>query len=314
MDEMASIRAFMQIVNSGSFTAAGRALGVSTSVVTKRLGELEARLKAQLLVRSTRRLTLTDAGSTYFEHCVRIVDEADAARAAVQSRCQGLVGRLRVSCIASFTAQQLSVDLCQFQLQHPSLSLELQQNDRLYDPIQEGYDVCIQTSDIQGDGIIRRPVATLRRMLVSTPAYLARAGQPKAPQELADLRVAHNFFISPARAIRLLSNRGHTDVPIRPVILSNSIWMIRDAVLHGECIGILPVYFILDELCSGALVPIFPEKSVESVTLSAYFRRSAHVPVKVRMLIDFLTGRYFEQPPWEKLLREKRPDLAALLV
>ena len=133
-------------------------LGVSKSVITKRVKELEDRLKAQLLVRSTRRLTLTDAGASYFERCVRIVAELDEAQSAVRSLTVGLTGTLRVSCIASFLAHQLSRDMCRFQQQHPELIVELHHNDRIYDPIQEGYDICIQPSDIGGEDIIRQPI------------------------------------------------------------------------------------------------------------------------------------------------------------
>jgi DNA-binding transcriptional LysR family regulator len=313
MDELASIRAFVRVVESGSFAAAGRLLGVSKSVITKRISQLEAQVASQLLVRSTRRLTLTDAGTVYYERCARIVADLDDARDAVSSRSLGLVGSLRISCIASFTARQLSADLSRFQLAHPQLTLEVHHNDRVYDPIQEGYDVCIQTSDISGIAVVRRPIATLRRVLVATPAYLGKGGPLSDPAALLGRRVAHNNFISPGGDIRLIGPDGPVDAPIRPVVLSNSIWMIRDAVLHADCIGILPIYFILDELCSGALVPVFPDYRVQPVVLSAYYRRSAHVPTKLRSLLDFLIQRYRDDPPWEQALRAARPELATLL-
>jgi DNA-binding transcriptional LysR family regulator len=136
MDELAGIRMFVRVVEGGSFVAAARGLGVSKSVITKRVKELEERLKAQLLIRSTRRLTLTDAGASYFERCVRIVAELDEAQSAVRSLTVGLTGTLRVSCIASFLAHQLCRDVCHFQQQHPDLIVELHHNDRVYDPIQ----------------------------------------------------------------------------------------------------------------------------------------------------------------------------------
>src|SRR6185437_4959341 len=115
MDELAGIRMFVRVVEGGSFVAAARGLGLSKSVISKRVRELEDRLKAQLLVRSTRRLTLTDAGASYFERCVRIVAELDEAQSAVRSLTVGLTGTLRISCIASFLAHQLARDVCRFQ-------------------------------------------------------------------------------------------------------------------------------------------------------------------------------------------------------
>ena len=127
MDELAGIRRFVRVVEGGSFVAAARRLGLSKSVITKRVRDLEELLKAQLLVRSTRRLTLTDAGASYFERCVRIVAELDEAQSVVRSLTVGLTGTLRISCIASFLAHQLARDVCRFQQQHPDLVVELHQ-------------------------------------------------------------------------------------------------------------------------------------------------------------------------------------------
>ena len=188
---------FVRVVEGGSFVAAARGLGVSKSVITKRVRELEERLKAQLLVRSTRRMTLTDAGASYFERCVRIVAELDEAQSAVRSLTVGLTGTLRVSCIASFLAHQLSRDVCRFQQQHPELIVELHHNDRIYDPIQEGYDICIQPSDVGGEDIIRQPIVPLRRLLVAAPDYFKCHGRPKHPDQLISHRCAHNNYILP---------------------------------------------------------------------------------------------------------------------
>ena len=122
MDELAVIRMFVRVVEGGSFVAAARRLGLSKSVITKRVRELEELLKAQLLVRSTRRLTLTDAGASYFERCVRIVAELDEAQSVVRSLTVGLTGTLRISCIASFLAHQLARDVCRFQQHIPTWS------------------------------------------------------------------------------------------------------------------------------------------------------------------------------------------------
>jgi DNA-binding transcriptional LysR family regulator len=208
VDELAGIRMFVRVVEGGSFVAAARGLGVSKSVITKRVKELEERLKAQLLVRSTRRLTLTDAGASYFERCVRIVAELDEAQSAVRSLTVGLTGTLRVSCIASFLAHQLCRDVCHFQQQHPDLIVELHHNDRVYDPIQEGYDICVQPSDVGGEGIVRQPIVPLRRLLVAAPDYFEHHGRPNHPDELGAHRCAHNNYILPIADITFAGPNG----------------------------------------------------------------------------------------------------------
>lgn len=314
MDELAGIRMFVRVVEGGSFVSAARRLGVSKSVITKRVKELEDRLKAQLLVRSTRRLTLTDAGASYFERCVRIVAELDEAQAAVRSLTVGLAGTLRLSCIASFLAHQLCRDVCKFQQQHPELIVELHHNDRIYDPIQEGYDVCIQPSDVGGEDIIRQPIVPLRRLLVAAPHYFERHGRPNRPEELKLHRCAHNNYILPIADITFTGPEGPVRIPpIRPMVLSNSIWTIREAALSGDCVAILPIYSIVEELRSGALVPVFEDFMVESAMLNAFYRRSPQVPAKVRTLLNYLVEQYGGQPPWERRLLRDRPHLRRIV-
>jgi len=314
MDELAGIRMFVRVVEGGSFVAAARRLGVSKSVITKRVKELEERLKAQLLVRSTRRLMLTDAGASYFERCVRIVAELDEAQSAVRSLTVGLTGTLRISCIASFLAHQLCRDVCRFQRQHPALIVELHHNDRIYDPIQEGYDVCIQPSDVGGEGIIRQAIVPLRRLLVAAPDYFARHGRPLHPEELIAHRCAHNNYILPIADITFAGPRGPVRIPpIRPIVLSNSIWMIREAALSGDCVAILPLYSIVDELRSGRLVPVFDEYRVDAAMLNAFYRRSPQVPAKVRMLLKYLAEQYASEPPWERRLFRNRAQLRRIV-
>jgi DNA-binding transcriptional LysR family regulator len=314
MDELAGIRMFVRVVEGGSFVAAARGLGISKSVITKRVKELEERLKAQLLVRSTRRLTLTDAGASYFERCVRIVAELDEAQSAVRSMTIGLTGTLRVSCMASFLAYQFARDVCQFQQRYPELIVELYHNDRIYDPIQEGYDVCIQPSDVGGEHIIRQSIVPLQRLLVAAPSYFERHGRPAHPNELVSHRCAHNNYILPVADITFTGPCGPVRIPpLRPIVLSNSIWMIRESALGGDCVAILPLYSIVDELRSGALLPVFDDYRVEPAILNAFYRRSPQVPAKVRTLLKYLVEKYGSEPPWERRLFRNREHLRRIV-
>jgi DNA-binding transcriptional LysR family regulator len=314
MDELAGIRMFVRVVEGGSFVAAARRLGVSKSVITKRVKELEDRLKAQLLVRSTRRLTLTDAGASYFERCVRIVAELDEAQSAVRSMTVGLTGTLRLSCIASFLAHQLSRDVCQFQRQHPELIVELHHNDRIYDPIQEGYDVCIQPSDVGGENIIRQSIVPLRRVLVASPSYFEQHGRPTHPDELKFHRFAHNDYILPLGGVTFTGACGSVPMPpIRPVVLSNSVWVNHEAALRGDCLAILPIFAIVDELRDGSLVPVFDDFQAQTAMLNAFYRRSPQVPAKVRLLLKYLAEQYSGEAPWEERLFRGRPDLRRII-
>jgi DNA-binding transcriptional LysR family regulator len=228
----------------------------------------------------------------------------------VRSLTVGLTGTLRISCIASFLAHQLARDVCRFQQQHPDLLIELHHNDRVYDPIQEGYDVCIQPADVGGEGIVRQQIVPLRRLLVATPDYFKRHGRPSHPDELVAHRCAHNNYILPLTDITFTGPDGPVRIPpVRPIVLSNSIWMIREAALSGDCVAILPIYAIVDELRSGALLPVFEDFRVGAAMLNAFHRRSPRLPAKVRMLLGFLAEQYDGEPPWEQQLFRDRPHL-----
>jgi len=202
MDELAGIRMFVRVVEGGSFVAAARRLGLSKSVITKRVRELEELLKAQLLVRSTRRLTLTDAGASYFERCVRIVAELDEAQSAVRSLTVGLTGTLRISCIASFLAHQLARDVCRFQQEHP----DSQRPNLRSDP---GGLRCLHSTCRCRRGRDRSPAGSAATAIAGGHAWLFHAARTAEPSE--------RFGRAPLRAQQLHSAalRHHVHGPGR---------------------------------------------------------------------------------------------------
>jgi len=313
MNELECIRAFVKVVEVGSFTEAARQIGTVKSVVTKRINQLEEHLELQLLLRSTRRLTVTDGGSDFYERSVHLLAELDNAKAAVSSVEWGLTGNFRVSCISSFSASYLADDLCEFQQEHPDLKIELQQNDHFCDPVQEGYDVCLQAPGSAGNILEKVDILPLRRLIVATPDYLMKNGSPERPDDLKSHRFAHNNHIDPDCIIRFTDQEHPLEVAVNPDILTNTIWMLRAAVLKGEHMAMMPAFFIENELQSEQLVPVLPGLKVQSSQLSAYYRRSSFVPMKVRIFVNFLQRKYGEHPSWEQRILEKHPNLMLAL-
>ncbi len=288
-------------------------MDTSKSVVAKRINQLEASLELELLQRSTRRLSITDTGTALYERTLPILAELDEAKAEVSSVEWGLSGTFRISCISSFTARYLARDLCEFQSQHENLRIEMQQHDRFCDPVQEGFDICLQPEAQHGGHIEVVEVLPLRRMAVATPAYLSKHGIPQHPSELINHRFAHNHHISPSTSIEFFDGNKLIQGPIAPIILTNTGWQLRAAVLWGDCIAMLPTLFMEDELASGEMVPILPQYRVRRATLSAYFRKTPFVPMKIRIFLNFLRQKYSSFPPWERRLLELRPELAGQL-
>ncbi|MBU3002959.1 LysR family transcriptional regulator [Paraglaciecola arctica] len=313
MNELECIRAFVKVVEVGSFAEAARQTGAVKSVISKRVNQLEDHLELQLIQRSTRRLTITDGGADFYERSVHLLAGLEEAKEAVSSVEWGLTGNFRVSCISSFTAAYLSNDLCEFQQEHPDLKVELQQHDRFCDPVQEGFDVCLQTSGREGGTLENMDILPLRRLIVATPEYIKNNGAPQRPEDLTAHRFAHNGHIAPDCLIRFHQGNRIVAIPIEPDVLTNTIWMIRAAVMRGQHMAMMPAFFIEKELLSGNLVPVLPNYRIQGAQLSAYYRRSSFVPMKVRIFINFLRQKYGDFPLWEQRILEKLPELSPTL-
>ena len=313
MNELQCIRAFIKVVEAGSFAEAARQIGTAKSVMTKRVNQLEENLQLELLHRSTRKLTLTDTGADYYQRCSRIVSELDEAKSAVRSIEWSLSGILRVSCISSFTAAYLAPDLCHFQREHPELKIELQQHDRVCDPVQEGYDLSIQPESPHSGIIESAKILPIRRVVVATPEYLSKYGQPATPGDLSKHRFAHNNHVTPVSAIPFLAGNSIRPVEFEPAVLTNTIWMLESAVLSGECMALMPIFFVEEKLLSGEIVPVLPEHRIQSASLDAWYRRTPFIPMKIRILLNFLKQRYGDFPPWEKRILKSMPELRTVL-
>lgn len=309
LNELECIRAFVRVVEVGSFAEAARQTGIVKSVISKRISQLEAHLELQLIQRTTRRLSITDGGAEFYERAIDVLAGLDEAKEAVSSVEWGLSGNFKVSCISSFAAAYLAEDLCEFQRAHPDLTIELQQHDRFCDPVQEGFDICLQPHSLGRDSLEKVDILSLKRLVVATPGYIERFGTPTEPENIKSHRFAHNNHISPNSVIQFYNETRIADVAIKPDVLTNTVWMMRAAVLQGQHMAMMPAFFIEKELLSGQLVPILPEYMIKGAILSAFFKSSSFVPMKVRIFINFLKQKHGGIPVWEKRIIERMPEL-----
>ena len=313
MNELKCIRAFVKVVEAGSFAEAARQTDTAKSVIATRINQLEEHLELQLLQRSTRRLNVTDSGTEFYERCVHLLADFEQAKAAVHSTEWALSGTFRVSCNSSMIAAFLAQDLCEFRSQHPQLQIELRQHDRFCDPVQEGYDVSIQPTSVLPGTLQRTEVFPARRIIVATPEYLERHGHPTSPADLQHHSLAHNDHVEPDCILRFDDGNEKQAVEITPVVRTNTIHLLYAEVTQHNCIAMMPVFFIEQELISGRLVPVLPNLTVSSAVIYACYRKSSFVPMKVRIFINSLRNKYGNFPPWEKRLLEKHPEYAGLL-
>jgi len=313
MNELLSMRAYVKVVEVGSFTEAARQISTTKSVIINRVNQLEEHLQIELLHRSTRKLTLTDTGLDYYQRCIRLLSDLDEAKSAVSSIEWGLTGTFRVSCISSFASAYLADEICNYRLEHPELNIEFQVHDRFCDPVQEGFDVSLQPTDLKRDILEKVNILPMRRIIVATSEYLEKYGMPKSPNEIKNHHFAHNNHVEPENIIRFLGKRKITAVRFKPVISTNTVWLLRSAVLQGQCMAMMPIFFIERELISGELIPVLPKIRIQHAVLSAYYRKTAFVPMKVKVFLNDMKRKYGEYPPWERRLAEHRPELKKVL-
>src|SRR5215471_4259946 len=299
MDKLASIRAFTRVVQHRSFAVAARELRVSRSVVSKHVIELEQELGAQLLSRTTRSVTPTENGQTYYERCIAILsdlEEADLAATRLQSEPRGL---LRVNAPMSFGTLHLGRAIADFMEKFPQLQIQLILSDQLIDPVQEGFDVTLRIADLAPSSMIARRIAPALRVICAAPSYLARRGTPKHPDEIATHDCLSYGHLATGTQWKLTGPDGEHWIRVPWTLCTNNAEVLRDAAVRGRGIALLPTFICGADLQEGRLRSILVEYHAPEIALYAIYPQTRHLSVKVRVFIDFLVERFGGRPYWD---------------
>jgi len=290
METLSSLRAFRNVVDRGGFTRAADFLQISPGSASKLVAQLEQQLGTRLLHRSTRKMSLTEAGRIYHAYCVRVLDELDAAEQAVQMLTTAPRGLLRISVPTSFGILRLSRLLPEFLTTHSEIRLDVVLNDRIVDLHEEGFDLALRiTSNLPDSSLVAKPICELPRVLVASPDYLERAGHPGRPADLAK----HNCLLYSLSATpgewSFGTGKRATVVSVRGNYHSNNSVMFREALLSGVGIAQTPRFMVEDLLESGALVACLQSLAPSPHRLSAMLPEQRAVSPKVRAFVDFLS-------------------------
>ena len=299
MDKLTSIRAFTRVVQHGNFAAAARELRLSRSAVSKYVIELERELGAQLLVRTTRSASPTENGQAYYERCIAILadlEEADRAVASLQSEPRGL---LRVNAPMSFGTLHLGRAIADFMEKYPELQIQLVLSDQQIDPVQEGFDVTLRIADLPSSSLIARKIAPAARVVCAAPSYLARRGLPKHPSELRDHDCLTYGYLATGNQWKLTGPDGDHWIQIPWTLCSNNGEVLRDAVVKGRGIALLPTFIVGADLQEGGLRSILTDYRAPEISVYAIYPQTRHLSVKVRVFIDFLIKRFGGRPYWD---------------
>lgn len=299
MQNLTDIAIFVKVVELSSFTAAAEALESSQPVVSKAVTRLEEKLGARLLNRTTRRLSLTEAGSELYRRSVRALQEIENAELEVARFQTEPRGTLRVAAPMSFSILHLGPVINAFLEKFPAVTVELSMDDRQVDLIEEGYDLAIRIGRLQDSNLVARKITPCRQVMCASPAYLKKRGTPERPEDLLE----HNCIVysNTAHEWRLVDADGETHiVPITGTLHSNSGLVNRAAALAGAGIVLLPTFYMADEIRAGTLKPVLCKFKPQDLAIYALYPERRNLTPKLRAFIDFLAATFGPTPPWEK--------------
>jgi DNA-binding transcriptional LysR family regulator len=288
MDRLAAMQAFVRVVETGSFSAAARALNLGQPAISKTVAQLEARLGVRLLMRSTHGLAPTEAGQNFYERAKRSIEEADEAEAVARGAGKGLTGRLRVSAAVTFARLHIVPHLAKFLAAHPGLTMDVVLDDRIIDLIEEGVDVALRMGPLaDSTSLTARKLASGQHHVLGTPAYFARSGVPATPAELAGHAVV---IYTREGAGTWCFRRGATEVSMT---VSGPLWVsaaegVRAAVLADMGLTITSAWMFGPELESGAVQRVLTDWSLPPIDLWAVYPTGRMPSTKARAFAAFV--------------------------
>ncbi|MGH1483337.1 MAG: LysR family transcriptional regulator [Geminicoccales bacterium] len=301
MEGMGDIPVVVAVAETQGFAAAARRLGVSKSAVSKRIAAIEQRLGAHLFHRSTRNVSLTEAGERFYSHALLAFEAAQEAEDSVQALQGAPKGRLKLNVPMAFGRQHVAPLISEFLDACPGIEMDMVMEDRVVDLFAEGFDLALRGGTLADSSLVARKIVPLNNVLVAAPAYVERHGEPSDVDDLTNhnclqYTLSRDFqewvFLSRTKPVKFRP-RGNYRV--------NNGEALREAILGGTGIGRLPTFTAGPDLASGRLVQILSDCKMPSQALYAIYPKRRHLPTKVRAFVDFMVERIGgDIPPWDR--------------
>ncbi|MGB3124639.1 MAG: LysR family transcriptional regulator [Pseudomonas sp.] len=286
-----AMEALVRVIETGSFSGAARQLHVGQPAISKSIAQLEERLGVRLLLRSTHGLTPTEAGQHFYEHARRSIEEADEADSAARGAGVTLSGRLRICAAVTFARLHIVPYLGQFLAEHPLLDVEVVLDDRNVDLIEAGIDVALRMGDLVDSGLTARKIAQGRRLVLGTPAYFERAGEPLTPADL----VSHQAIVYDQRGGGAVwtfqQGTANTAVTLRGRLRITAAEGIREAVLAGLGLTVSSEWMFVPELRAGTVMTVLQDWTLPPIDLWAVFPTGRQASAKARAFVAFVESR-----------------------
>ena len=302
MGRLEEMQAFLRTAEAQSFTGAAQRLGMSKSMVSQRVADLEARLGVRLLNRTTRRLSLTEAGQVFLDGCSRALQEVEEAEEAASRHGSELRGTLRIAAPLTFALLHLRPAMLDFMTAHPQLEVYLDMDDRVVDLIQGGYDMALRIGRLPDSSLIVRRLAPARSVVCASPAYLVERGRPEHPEQLS----AHECLLY-TRSARSDSwsfqiDGRWTAVPVHGRLQANNGDMLLSAAIAGYGVAMLPSFIVGPAIENGDLTCLLHNFPTQDGAIHAVYPPARQVSQRVRVFCDFLAERIGKNPYWDRVL------------
>lgn len=302
MDRIDAMRAFVTVVTEGSFSNAATSLKLSPQLVSKYVSKLEERLGVRLLNRTTRKVSLTEAGVRYLQHAQQIllsIDEMDSQLGGLQ---QNPEGTLRISAPVSFALKHMARLVTDFQSQYPLVNVDLQLNDRKVDIVDEGFDVALRIGHLKSSSLIAKYIAPIRLILCASLEYLKKHGIPRRPDDLKGHRYLHYSYMEMDGKEEIYTWLKEKNSERGGKFHSNNGDVLIDAAISGAGLVLQPTFIASEAISSGKLIIVLPEFEPDPLGLYVVYAHRKLLPNKVRCFIDFIEGYYGTPPYWDKAI------------
>jgi DNA-binding transcriptional LysR family regulator len=297
MDKAAEMVIFARVVQMGSFSGAAKRLAISTSVASKHVTNLERRLGVRLINRTTRSLSLTEAGDAFYEHCARLVEEIEAAESAVSRLHAEPTGTLRITCTLTFGSLHVVPLISAFLVRYPRIGVGLSLNDRIVDLAEEGYDLAIRMTSNPHENLVARKLVPVRWTVCASPGYLDSHGTPNTPADLVQHNCLLSYLAGSEQWHFTAPNSGEFKVSVKGNLRVNSGMALREAALQGLGIVQVASYVVGRDIREGKLRPLLSEYATPTDSIYAVYLPNRFLPPKTRVFIDFLLEQYKSNPP-----------------
>ena len=299
MDTLDGMRTFVAVVLEGSFSRAAERLNMSPQLVSKYVAQLETRLGARLINRSTRRLSITEVGQAYYERCRDVLADIDEMENAVGDAATAARGTLRINAPMTFGTLHLSAAIAEYQRGQPEVSVDLTLDDRVVDIVSEGYDIAIRIGRLRESSLVARKLAPVRLVVCASPDYLEERGVPDTPQDLKHHECLRYTLAPDLNRWQFRESDDIHDVQVTGSFLANNGDAIRLAALAGRGLALQPTFIVGDDIRAGRLQRVLQDYELDPMGVYAVYAHRKYLSGKVRTFVDFLGDYFGSTPYWE---------------